>query len=114
MRPRSPKAPDHLEQPTKAWWSSVTRDYVLEPHHVRLLQLACEAWDQAQTARAMLARDGLVIGGREGGMRPHPAVAIERDARLAFCRTLREMDLDFDPPAQGVRPPALHSNRRGG
>jgi len=37
----------------------VVGDYDLEPHHVRLLTLAAEAWDRGQQAREVLDRDGL-------------------------------------------------------
>ena len=110
----TPKAPSHLSDPTRVWWREVVETYALESHHLRLLQAACECWDRLQEARQILAREGLVIGGREGGVRPHPAVAIERDSRLAFARLIRELDLDTELPATGARPPALRSNRRGG
>jgi hypothetical protein len=42
---RLPPAPDHLQPGTKRWFSSVVAEYLLEPHHLRLLQLAAEAWD---------------------------------------------------------------------
>ena len=76
---------------------------------MRLLQLAGEAWDRCQEAREAIARDGLIV--LTTG-RAHPAVAIERDSRLAFARLIRELDLDAEPPASWSRPPALHSNRR--
>ena len=114
MKPKTPKAPAHLAEASRAWWRSVVRDYHLEPHHHRLLQAAAEAWDRLQEARELLARDGLVIGGREGGMRPHPAAAIERDSRLAFARLIRELDLDVEAPASDRSAPiGLRSNRRG-
>ncbi len=111
---KTPKAPMHLTENTRAWWRSVVKDYQLEQHHLRLLQAAAECWDRLQQARELLSRDGLVVEGREGGMRPHPAVAIERDARVGFARLVRELDLDVEPPA-GNRsaPAALRSNRRG-
>jgi P27 family predicted phage terminase small subunit len=114
MKPVSLKPPAHLSKSTKVWWRSVIIDYALEPHHLRLLQAACEAWDRLQQARELLARDGLVVEGREGGMRPHPAAAIERDSRIAFARLVRELDLDTEPPSSArTAPPALRSNRRG-
>jgi hypothetical protein len=82
-------------------------------HHLRLLQLCCEAWDRCQAARVELDRDGLTVPGREGGCRPHPAVAIERDSRLACARLLRELDLDSAPaPPARIAPPPLFSNSR--
>ena len=112
MKVKTLKAPAHLTEATRAWWRSVIREYTLEPHHMRLLQAAAECWDRLQEARLLLARDGLVIEGREGGMRPHPAAAIERDSRIAFVRLIRELDLDVEPPAnERSRPTALRSNR---
>ena len=114
MKAKTPKAPAHLTDGTRAWWRSVVRDYELQPHHLRLLQAAGECWDRLQESRELLARDGLVIEGREGGMRPHPAAAIERDSRIAFARLIRELDLDVEPPASTrTGPAALRSNRRG-
>jgi len=89
-------------------------DYSLEPHHIRLLTLACEAFDRCTQAREAIAAEGLTIATGDGGCKAHPAVAIERDSRLAFCRCLRELDLDVEPPANSrTAPPALRSNRGG-
>jgi len=107
-----PRAPAHLAPETRAWWREVVRDYQLDPHHLRLLQLACEAWDRCQQARAALTEHGVVYVDRFGAPRPRPEAAIERDSRLAFARLLRELDLDVSPPTPDHRPPALRSNRR--
>jgi phage terminase small subunit len=107
-----PAPPKHLAAATRAWWKSVVEDYSLEQHHLRLLQLAGEAWDRGQQARRVLTTDGLTTR-TETGLKAHPCIAIERDSRLAFARLIRELDLDTEPPAQGRRPPALRSNRRG-
>lgn len=105
-------APPHLTDGTASWWLAVQADYSLEPHHVRLLTLACEAYDRTQQAREIIDLDGPVVV-TDGGIKAHPAVAIERDARLAFARLLRELDLDTEPASDRGRPPALRSNRRG-
>lgn len=106
------KAPDHLRPQTAQWWLAVHKDYDLESHHSRLLTLAAEAFDRAEQAREMLDRDGICIPTGGGGLKAHPAAAIERDSRLAFARLLRELDLDFDGTPSTARPPALLSNRR--
>lgn len=108
-----PQPPDHLTAEAKDWWRDVTRDYQLEPHHLRLLRAACEAWDRMQQARIALAdHGGLVFADERGVIRAHPCVAMERDARTAFARLVRELDLDGGAPSEAPRPPALHSNRR--
>ena len=109
---RPPEPPAHLSPSARQWWKTTVETYVLLEHHLRLLQLACEAWDEAQKARAQLEREGLTLPGREGGIRPHPCVAIERDARLAVARLVRELDLDTEPPvSERIGPPGLFSNR---
>ena len=108
----TPEAPAHLRPETALWWRSVLADYELEEHHLRLLHLACEAWDRGQQARERLDRDGLTIPTGDGGLKAHPCVAIERDARIGFARLVRELDLDAGAPSESRRPPALASNRR--
>jgi hypothetical protein len=39
-------APEHLQSPTREWYAWVASEYSLEPHHLRLLILAAEAWDR--------------------------------------------------------------------
>ena len=89
--------------------------YELAEHHSRLLTMACEAWDRACEAREILAKDGIVIGGREAAVRPHPCIAIERDSRTAFARLIAQLNLDGDVPEvdPNVRA-ARRSSRPGG
>jgi P27 family predicted phage terminase small subunit len=110
---KKPKSPQHLSSATAAWWRNVVRTWTLEEHHIRVLTLAAEAYDRAVEAQRLLLQDGLCIAGREGGLRPHPAVGIRRDAEISFARLLRELDLDVDPPGGSIRPPGLRSNRGG-
>ncbi|MCH8916690.1 MAG: hypothetical protein IIC52_01400 [Proteobacteria bacterium] len=112
MAERLPRAPSHLSAATKTWWKSVVNEYALQPHHLRLLQLAGESWDRAQTARKVLDRNGLTFDDRFGAPRPRPEIAIERDSRTAFARLVRELDLDTELPTEPHRPPSLRRNRR--
>jgi phage terminase small subunit len=100
------KAPEHLQPATAEWFESVTKDYELEPHHLRLLTLAAQSWDRAEQAREILAAKGLTFEDRFDQPHARPEVAIERDSRIAFARLLRELCLDLEPPAER-RPPAL-------
>ena len=92
-----PRAPSHLSTESKAWWRSAVREYHLENHHLKLLRLACEAWDRANAARLAIKREGMTYTDRFGAPRKHPAVNIEEQARLAFARLVRELDLEGEP-----------------
>lgn len=103
-----PRAPEHLQPATRAWYLAVLKDFELEPHHVRVLTLAGEAWDRCTEARERLAADGAYFQDRFGQLRTHPAVAVERDSRIACARLIRELDLDVDPPAAASRTPGRY------
>lgn len=104
---RTPQPPEHLKPATRAWWLCVCGEFELEPHHVRLLTLASEAWDRATDARLAIEQHGMTFEDRFGAPHARPEVAIERDSRLAFARLLRELALDVDAPAAAAaRPPA--------
>ena len=56
--PSKPAAPAFLRPATREWWASVVDRWDLEPHHVRLLTMACVAWDRHEEARALIAPQG--------------------------------------------------------
>ena len=79
----------------------------MEPHHIKLLTLAAEAWDRCQEAREILAEEGLTYEDRFHQPRARPEVAVERDSRIAFARLLRELALDVESPGSVGRPPGI-------
>ncbi len=107
MKPRGPTPPGHLSETAKSWWRSVLVDFDLELHHQHLLRLACESFDRCQQARLILDAEGITFKDDRNNVRAHPAVAIEKDSRIAFARLVRELDLDVDGPAAAPRPPVL-------
>ena len=98
------RAPGHLRRPTRAWWREGVADYHLEAHHERLLTMAGEAFDRATEARETIEAEGAYFKDRIGCPKAHPAVAVERDARVLFARLIRELDLDGEP-SPDPRPP---------
>ncbi len=101
------KAPKHLKLETQKWWIGVIAEFEMEPHHVRLLTLAAEAWDRCTQAREILGKKGLTYEDRFSQPVARPEVAIERDSRTAFARLLRELDLDTGVIREAGRPPGL-------
>jgi P27 family predicted phage terminase small subunit len=106
------KPPSHLKAASKRWYSEVCEAFDLDSHHLRLLQLAAEAWDRGQEARAALAKEGIVYIDSLGMPKARPEVMIERDARLGFARILRELGLDVAGEPEPPRSPVLPANRR--
>jgi terminase small subunit-like protein len=104
---------NNLAPDTLAWFNGVLEDYVLEPHSIRLLTLAAQAWDRCQEARAQLHKDGLVIESRQG-IKPHPCIAIERDSANRFAALIKQLELDVDEPKRGPgRPPTGYDTFTG-
>ncbi|HSW43079.1 MAG TPA: P27 family phage terminase small subunit [Patescibacteria group bacterium] len=97
-----PAPPRHLSAEARRLWRATVRAYALEPRHLVTLSLACEALDRCREAQATVAADGPYTAGRFG-LKAHPALAIERDSRIAFMRAVRELGLDLEPAAS--RPP---------
>ena len=104
--PRANRAPAHLSAGMRKWYASTEASYELDQHHRLLLQAAAEAWDRMADARAVLAKRGTTFDDRWGGAQLRPEIAIERDARVAFCRCLRELAVDVSAPDE-PRPPGL-------
>jgi len=102
------RAPTHLRKDTKSWWQAIVAEYVLEPHHLRLLTLAGEAYDAAVQARERLQADGSYYMSQSGEPRKHPAIGVQRDSMIAYARLMRELDLD-GAPEPDTRPPRIRS-----
>ena len=104
--------PKHLKADTKKWVESVLGTHEIEDHHFKLLTLAAEAWDRATQAREAISKHGITYNDRFGAPRKRPEVSVEENARTAFSRLVRELDLDCGTPSAPPRPPAIQSNRR--
>ena len=107
-----PIVPKHLGPESKEFFSRIVGTFELETHHLKLLRLACEAYDRTQEARKILAKEGLTAQDARGGIKCHPAIAIERDSRLAFARLLREIGLPSDADEEAPRAPAIQGRYR--
>jgi phage terminase small subunit len=102
-------APRHLSKRSKAIYRSVVADFDLanEPHALEVLRLALEALDRAEQARKQVAAEGMTYTNRFDEPRPHPAVAIERDSRIAVARLFRELSLDAGEASEYLDEPRV-------
>jgi len=95
--PSATLPPLGLSEAARAWWLATVQTYELAPHYVRTLSEAACAWDRCQQARALVNQQGLVVRYPSGQLRPHPAVAIEHNSRMAYLRAMRHLDLETAP-----------------
>lgn len=104
-------APKHLTAATQRWFEEVLEAYVMDSHHVRLLTLACEAWDQKEQARAATAKHGLTFEDK-GRIKMRPEVLIEQRARTQFAKLVRELNLDLEGPREEYSRPPTNATAR--
>lgn len=93
--------PPHLSPTAAAWWRHVVAGWAPDHHHLLLLRLACEALDQAEAARAVVAREGLTVPTADGSVRAHPCLAAATAARAQFASLVAQLDLDVQPAGGG-------------
>lgn len=110
MTPKRPPAPSHLSARSRTFWRRIHAEYELEVHQTEILRRLCEVIDRCDAARERLDAEGVVVLDRFDQLKTHPAVAIERDARLAIARLTRELNLDTEPPDDS-RPVTLAYSR---
>lgn len=90
--------PGHLSDEAKAIFNDLTAEYGIEDvAGLKILRVACEAFDRAQAAREAIDRDGMSIKDKFGQMKINPLLPVERDSRAAFLAGLKALCLDIEP-----------------
>lgn len=80
-----PDAPSGLSEAAQRMWQETVQRFVFVPSELSLVESALRAWDRAESARAMVEDEGLTVQTETtGAVRPHPACAIESQARREF------------------------------
>lgn len=101
----APKPPVHLSRAAKSWWRKIVTDWDLELDALLVLQVALESYDRLVQARSLIDEEGIVVTDPSGRKRAHPALAVEKEARLALLRAWRQVGLDVETPGPMGRPP---------
>src|SRR5262245_33268387 len=110
IRPPSPRfnpvvrlaaVPEHLAAEEAALFRRLVSEFQIDDSNsVSLLTVAMEAHQRAREARELLAAEGIVVKSRFGADIAHPAIAIERDARNDFLRSMKILNLKLDVVAR--------------
>lgn len=101
---RAPSRPRDLGADGRRLWASITSGWELADHEVEVLASACRQADRAGEARRLIAAEGITVDSGRAGLKPHPAVAIERNASAAVVSLLRSI---------GVTPAVEQTRDRG-
>jgi P27 family predicted phage terminase small subunit len=101
------KPPPHISAAAKKLWNAIFTEYSIEDAAGRaILRAALEAFDRSQAARKAINKDGMTITGRDGQVKSHPLLTVERDNRSAFLAGLKALNLDLEPLRDSAgRPP---------
>jgi len=92
------KPPKHLKVPGRALYTAIAAEYGIDDAAgLALLTIAGECQDRLRQAQAELEENGPVLTDRYGGLKPHPAIAIEKDSRNGLLATLKQLNLDIEP-----------------
>jgi phage terminase small subunit len=103
------KKPDisDLSSEAKKIFRALVGEYeIADVAGLRILLVACRAYDRAEGARRTINRDGLMITDKHGVRRPHPLLGNERDSRAAFLAGMKALNFSIEPLRDGPgRPP---------
>jgi hypothetical protein len=89
--------PAHLGDAGRELWTSIQGGYqITDPGGRALLCTAAEAADRIKSVRSQIDAQGELLTIR-GIPRVNPLCAVERDARAALIRALKELHLDLEP-----------------
>jgi hypothetical protein len=64
----STSPPAHLSKESAAWFKRTVALYLFDEHHIKLLTLACEAFDRAVQARKGLEQHEPITSSKAGGL----------------------------------------------
>jgi P27 family predicted phage terminase small subunit len=91
-----PPPPDHLGEPERRIWADAHADYSLATNiSTAVLATALEAHQRARECREVILADGATVSGRDGQVRAHPLLAVERDARAAWLAGIKALGLEL-------------------
>lgn len=101
----APARPRDLGAAGRKLWASILAAWELSEHELLILADACRQADRAAEARKLIDAEGITVDSGRAGLKPHPAVAIERNAQASVVTLLRSI---------GITAAAEQTRDRGG
>lgn len=90
-----PRPPKTLCAEAKALWSSIVAEHVVEDGaSLELLRQLCESVTNLRAIQRQVRRDGLMVAGSKGQLRPHPLLSVEAEYRRAVLACIRALKID--------------------
>jgi hypothetical protein len=81
-QPDPPPPPSDLQPPERRIWEAVHREYVGGETAQHILHSALQMHARAREARAVVAKEGMMVETRLGTRVPHPVLQVERLAEM--------------------------------
>lgn len=89
-----PRAPAGLGTEASRFWDDVVRDYTLADWQLAVLETACSAKHLEAKCVAIIEAEGMTVQTGQGMVRARPECTILRDARAAFLRACKDLNLE--------------------
>ncbi len=101
------KAPKHLRKAGKKHWQQIINEFEInDSGGASILQVACESLDRLTEIREAIDKEGVTQLDRFSQTRPHPLLAEEHKAKVAFLSAMKNLNLDITPENNFIgRPP---------
>lgn len=94
------QAPKSLKKAGNQFWKTVMAEFVLESgHDLTRLEMACSCLDTIAESETIVEKEGLFVLDRFEQQKEHPGLKTIRDNKVIFCRIIRELGLDLEPPS---------------
>jgi hypothetical protein len=90
--------PEFRTHAARDLYEAIDAAYHSSPSEQALLVEAMKSLDRAEQAREAVGAE-LTVFARGGEPKAHPLLLVERDARAAFARLMRQLGLDDEPSA---------------
>ena len=99
-----PSPPKGLRKRSREFWQHINESYVLQEHHLQLLEQVCRTLDRIAENQEAIRQEGRTYVDRYGQPKIHPCGDDERQQRNLLIRLMRELCLDNENPEENRSP----------